>query len=196
MAAGDWPLAASLQIVLACLAVVTTPLLLRLFEAHFALVPGMRAPMLEIGTEVAVVSLFPVGIGIAIRSLLPRVAAAIEHPLDVVVRLMVGVLALALISSAGGSILEIGLSGIAATITMAALAIATGHAAAAANLPARVSVATACIARNLGLAYVVGAQDDLLPEVLPTLVAYMFLGIGVAMAYAVWVRRRMRADQA
>ncbi len=62
-------------------------------------------------------------------------------------------------------------------VEAATAALAIGHVmGAGASLSQRASIATACIARNLGLAVVIAAADGVLANLLPTVIAYMPLG--------------------
>jgi BASS family bile acid:Na+ symporter len=191
LAAGNIPFAANLQLKLVLAAIWFTPLSLALFKACFPLLPNLASSPMNVFREVAMVSLLPVGVGLLVQRLLPRVAERIGKPLALTSNLLF-LLLLALIAwPALRMVVPLGWMASLAILVMATAALAVGHALGfGAALNQRASIATACIARNLGLAVVVASSDGLLAEVMPTLVAYLLLGMAAAVPYAAWMRRR------
>ena len=73
LAGGSTPYSASLQLTLALLAVLTTPLTLAIFHAMFVLETSGLAS-LEVARQVAIVQFLPVSIGLLVRRLAPGLA--------------------------------------------------------------------------------------------------------------------------
>ena len=192
IAAGSSSLAANLQLMLVLSAVVATPLTLTLFKTLVPVLPELASSPAAVAREIATVSLLPVGAGLFIQRFLPRSAATIGKPLDVVCKVLFLALAILIVWPAARMSIQLGWMVGLAIVTMAAAALAIGHVmGAGATLHQRGSIATACIARNLGLAVVIAAADGVLAKLLPTILAYMLLGMLVAVPYAVWLRRRV-----
>jgi len=192
IAAGSASLAADLQLKLVLAAVLVTPLTLTLFKALFPLLPELASSPTAVAREIAVVSLLPVGLGLFIQRFLPSTAERLGRPLNVVAQVLFLVLAILVAWFAARMTIQLGGMVALAIVIMAAAALAIGHViGAGATLNQRASIATACVARNLGLAVIIAAADDILAKLLPTLMAYMLLGMLVAAPYAVWVRRHL-----
>ena len=91
MAGGDLSYTASLQLTLALLAVVITPLILVIFCSLFELGAGRVSPF-EVVRQVAEVTFLPVMTGLLIQHFAPRVAEVIGKP----VRMLSNILFIAL----------------------------------------------------------------------------------------------------
>jgi BASS family bile acid:Na+ symporter len=193
IAAGSIPLAADLQLKLVLAAVLVTPLTLTLFKALFPLLPELDSSPAAVAREIAVVSIFPVGIGLFAQRFLPGTAALLSKRLGVVSHFLLLILAILIAWPSASAAIQLGGMVALAIVIMAAAALGIGHVmGAGASLNQRSSIATACIARNLGLAVIIATADGILMKLLPTLMAYMLLGMLVAVPYAVWVRRRLQ----
>ena len=192
IAAGSTPLAADLQLKLVLAAVLVTPLTLTIFKALFPLLPDLASSPAAVAREIAVVSLLPVGIGLFMQRFLPGAAALLGKALGVVSQLLFLILAILIAWPSAGIAIQLGGMVAFAIVVMAAAALGIGHVVGAgASSNQKASIATACIARNLGLAVIIATADGILAKLLPTLMAYMLLGMLVAVPYAVWVRRRL-----
>jgi BASS family bile acid:Na+ symporter len=189
---GNMHYAAGLQLTVVLLAVVTTPLMLAIFYALFATGPEARVSVLAVARQVAIASFLPVGLGVLIQKFLPRVTRRIGAPLRVLASLLFLVLILVILVPSLRLKLQLGIVPILAIVIMAAAALAIGHILGRpADLQVRASIATACVARNVGLVFFIGAVNEILPDLVTTVVAYMFLGTLVSIPYALWVRRQL-----
>lgn len=192
IAAGNASLAANLQLKLVLSAVLVTPLTLTLFKALLPLLPELASSPTAVAREIAMVSLLPVSLGLLIQRFLPRTSDFLAKPLNVVAQMLFLVLAILITWFAAKMTIQLGGMVALVIVIMAATALAIGHMiGAGASLNQRASIATACVARNLGLAVIIAAADGILTKLLPVLMAYMLLGMLVAVPYAVWVRRRL-----
>jgi BASS family bile acid:Na+ symporter len=193
IAVGNTPLAADLQLKLVLAAILVTPLTLTLFKTQFPLLPDLASSPPAVAREIALVSILPVAIGLFVQRFLPAAAALLGKALGVVSQLLFLVLAILIAWPSASSAIQLGGMVAFTMVIMAAAALGIGHVmGAGASLNQKASIATACIARNLGLAVIIATADGILAEVLPTLMAYMLLSMLVAVPYAVRVRRHVR----
>jgi len=189
MAGGNLPYTWTLQLTLAALAVAITPLTLGIFYALFELETEGVSP-LEVARQVALVQLLPVSLGILLRRFASGVADRIGKPLILLANLLFLLLVVLLVVPSVRILLHFGLLPTLAIVATAALALAIGHLVGGPATDQRAALATASIARNIGLALFIASLNDAEKLLAPTLVSYMVLGSIVAMPYALWIRRR------
>ena len=96
MAGGELQYAVNLQLTLALLAVVVTPLILSVYFSIFDLLIE-RVALLEVARQIAQVTFLPVIAGFLIRRFLPGVAARIGNPLRVLANILLIILVLMLV---------------------------------------------------------------------------------------------------
>ena len=196
MAAGEPTYAASLQLTLALLAVVITPLTLAVFYALFELATERVSPF-NVILQVGEVTFLPVIISLLIQRFLPRVARAIAKPVQVIgnvlfLLLLVLIIGLLVIAPDFRAMLNIGIKPIAAILIMVALALTIGHLLGGSLREQRAVLAVASIARNMGLAFFIAGLSDYGQQFIPTLLAYMILGSLLGVPYGVWIKRQRR----
>jgi bile acid:Na+ symporter, BASS family len=194
MAGGDPTYTASLQLTLALLAVVVTPLILFIFCALFKLGAGRVSPF-EVARQVAEVTFLPVITGLLIQHFAPKLAEVIGKPVRMLANVLFIVLFLLVIillvlSPDLRMTLNLGWLPTAAIIIMAGSSLAIGHLLGGPYLEQRSALAIASIARNVGLALFIAALSDYGQNFIPTLLTYMILGALLAVPYSVWSRRQ------
>jgi BASS family bile acid:Na+ symporter len=196
MAGGELPYAVNLQLTLALLAVVVTPLILSVYFSIFDLLIERVAP-LEVARQIAQVTFLPVVAGFLIRRFLPGVAARIGNPLRVLANILLIILVLmvvvllVLVPDLRG-MLNLGWPATVAIVLIVALSLAAGHLLGGPTQEKRAVLAVASIARNVGLALFMAGLTDYGQKFVPTLLTYMILGGFLAVPYAVWSKRRVR----
>ncbi len=190
MAGGSTPYSASLQLTLALLAVLTTPLTLAIFHAMFVL-ETESLTSLEVARQVAIVQFLPVSIGLLIRRLVPRLAGIAAKPLTVLAKLLLVLLIAVILVPGIRMILHFGALPALAIVIMVGVSLALGHLLGGPTPDERAAIAIATIVRNVGLALFITALSRVEQTVLPTLLSYMILGAIVAVPYAVWSKRRV-----
>ncbi len=194
MAAARFSYAADLQLTLALLAVLATPFTLAIFHALFDL-ETERVTALEVARQVALVQFLPVGIGLLLQRFGPGLVNAIGKPLNVIANgLFFLLIALALIPGAR-VILQIGVLPVMAIAIMVATSLVIGHLLGGPTADQRSALAVSCIARNIGLALFIATLNGVEHQVMPTLLAYMILGAGMAIPYSIWSKRRFAPVQ-
>jgi len=195
MAGGNLPYTWTLQLTLAVLAVAITPLTLAIFYALFDLATE-GVPPLEVARQVAMVQLLPVSIGMLLHHFAPGIAERIGKPLILLANVLFLLLVALLLVPSVRILGHYGLLPTLAIVAAAAVALAIGHLVGGPATDQRAALATASIARNIGLALFVASLNHAEKLLAPTLVAYMVLGSIVAMPYALWIRRREAREAA
>lgn len=197
MAGGDPVYTASLQLTLALLAVVITPLILVIFCTRFELGAGRVSP-LDVARQVAAVTFLPVIAGLLIQHFAPRTADVIGKPVRMLANvlfivLLVVVIILPILSPDLRMSLNLGWPPTAAIIIMVGSCLAIGHLLGGPPREQRSALAIASIARNVGLALFLAQLSDYGQNFIPTLLTYMILGALLALPYSVWSKRQMRS---
>ena len=198
MAGGDPDYVASLQLTLAMLAVLVTPLTLAVFYALFEL-PIERVSPFQVLLQVGKVTFLPVIAGLLIQRFVPRIAASIARPVQVIanvlfILLLVLIVVILAIAPDARAMLNLGGVSLAAILIMAAAALAIGHFLGGPTRQQRSALAIACIARNVGLALFIAALFDYGQMFVPTMLAYMLFGGILAFPYSLWSKRRISKE--
>ncbi len=188
MAGGNVAIATSLQVTLATLAVVTTPLTLLIFTAIFAEVKA-SADFLIIAKQVLTVQFLPLGLGLLIRSLGGEVAANIGDLLKTVANTLFIVLLVFLLGFSLVTIPTVPWRGLAVIPPVVIFGLICGHLLGGPELETRSSIATGTIARNAGLALFLVAANGV-GQAIPTIIAYMVVGFLTALPYNIWIKRQ------
>lgn len=198
MAGGDPTYVASLQLTLAMLAVLVTPLTLAVFYALFDL-PIERVSPFRVLLQVGEVTFLPAIAGLLIQRFAPRIAASIARPVQVIANalfllLLVLVVVILAITPDLRQMLNLGGLSVSAILIMAAAAIAIGHFLGGPTRQQRSALAIACIARNVGLALFIAALFDYGQLFVPTMLAYVLFGFIVAFPYSLWSKRQISKE--
>jgi len=195
MAGGDPTYTASLQLTLALLAVVVTPLILASFYALFEMVGEQVAPI-HVVRQVAEVTFLPVIMGLVIRRLAPGIAEAMGKPVRVLANalfivLFVVLIILLIVSPDFRMTLNLGGLPTAAIIIMVGGSLAIGHLLGGSSQEQRSVLAIASVARNVGLALFIAQLSPYGHNFIPTLLTYMIVGALLAVPYSVWSKRQI-----
>ena len=190
MAGGNVAIATSLQVTLATLAVVTTPLTLLVFTLIFARVEA-TADFLMIAKQVLTVQFLPLGLGVLIRRLSGETAANISELLTIVANTLFIVLLVFLLGFSVITIPTVAWRGLAVIPLTVIFGLICGHLLGGPELETRSSIATGTIARNAGLALFLLAANGA-GQAIPTIIAYMVVGALTALPYNVWVKRQQQ----
>ena len=199
MAGGDPVYSASLQLTLALLAVVVTPVILAMYYALFELLTE-GVTLFLVARQVAEVTFLPVTIGLVLQQFAPRLAEVLRKPVLVfahvlfILLLVMLILLLVLVPELRATLNVGGLSMVAILI-MVIVSLPIGHLLGGPLRDQRSALAIACIARNVGLALFIAELSDYGPHFIPTLLTYMILGGILAVPYAVWSKRQLNLEQ-
>jgi len=195
IAQADTIYVSSLQLTVALLAVVVTPLTLAIYYALFDLTIEAVSPI-RVASQVARITFLPVVIGLLLQHFAPKFTELVRKPLNILARVMLIVLVLAVVAILAvtpelRSGLLLGWEASAAIVIMAVTALAIGHIVGGPRPDQRGALATACVARNFGLAlYITGLSESGAASMF-TLVVYLVLGAATAIPYALWIRRQI-----
>lgn len=184
----------SLQLVLALLAIIVTPLLLAIFYVSLEL-SVERVSAVQVARQIAVVTFVPVVIGLLLRQFLPGVVSRILKPLNLLAN---GLVILLVLSSIGLLVavpelrakLLLGWVTIFAILVVAVAAVVIGHLMGGARKDQRAGLAIGCLARNVGLALFIAGLSNNQATVMAPILAYMLLGGIVQVGYSVWLKRQ------
>ena len=200
MAGGELPYAVNLQLTLAVLAIVVTPLILSVYFSVFDLLIEKVTP-LDVARQIAQVTFLPVALGFLVRRFLPGVAARIGNPLRILAHILLIVMVLLLVVLEAiapdlRAMLNPGGSALTAIVLMVVLSLAAGHFLGGPSQEKRAVLAVASIARNVGLALFIAGLTDYGQKFEPTLLTYLILGGLLGVPYAAWSKRRVKLQSA
>jgi BASS family bile acid:Na+ symporter len=194
MVLADPEYTSSLQLILALLAIVITPVLLSVFDVSFDLgIAEVHA--FHVAQQIITVTFLPVVIGLLVQYFAPNLKKIIQKPLNRIANLLFLIMALGLIAILVTAPelraqLLLGWPAIIAIVTMAFTAVTVGHLIGGPRKGQRAGLAIACLARNLGLALFIAGLSGQPKTVLPSILVYMLLGIAVQVIYSVWLKRQ------
>jgi BASS family bile acid:Na+ symporter len=196
MAAADIDYVTSLQLTLALLAIVVTPLIVSAFYAVFELTTERVSPV-EVAWQIARVTFLPVIVGLTLQRFAPKLVAVIGKPLNILANVLFILLVIALIVVLAiapelREKLLLGWPAIAAILIIAVAAVTFGHLLGGPRPGQRAGLAVASLARNIGLALYIAGLSEGGEAVIPTLLVYMLLGTAVAIPYSVWIKRQVK----
>ncbi len=192
MAGGNVTFASSLQIILSLLAVIVTPLILYLFSFIFSETRESVDFML-VAKQVATVQLLPLSLGLLIRKLSADLGEEIG---DLLLNVANTLFLVVLIFSFGVSlniIPSVGWKTIISIALIVTLGLITGHLLGGVDdkLESRSTLATATIARNVGLALYIAVVNSA-TNAIPGIVTYAVLGAIFALPYNVWIKNKLK----
>jgi bile acid:Na+ symporter, BASS family len=190
MAGSNPDIAISLQVTLALLAIVTTPLTLLVLTYLFAPIEA-TTNYLTVAKQVFLAQLLPLGLGLAIRRFSGNLAADIGQLLSTVASTLFVVL---LVFALGISIVvlpTIAWRGLVAIPLIVLFGLACGHRLGGPEIAVRSAIATGTIARNAGMALFLLSANGA-GNAIPTVIAYVVLGALTAMPYNIWAKQQQQ----
>jgi uncharacterized membrane protein YidH (DUF202 family) len=191
MAGSNPDVAISLQVTLALVATVTTPLTLLVLTQLFAPIDA-STDYLTIAKQVLLAQFLPIGLGLAIRRFSGEQAANIGQLLSTIASTLFAVL---LVFALGISIVvlpTIAWRGLVAIPLIVIFGLVCGHFLGGPEISVRSAIATGTIARNAGMALFLLAANGA-GNAIPTVIAYVVIGALTAMPYNVWAKRQTKA---
>jgi BASS family bile acid:Na+ symporter len=192
MAGARFRYSASLQLTLALLAVVITPLTLSIFAILFQRIPD-RITLLEVAKQVTMVQFLPVILGLLLQKFGSKYAVAIAQPLTFIANSLF-LLLIVLACIVGFPLMfEIWGLPLVAIAIMVIVSLGIGHLLGGPDNDKRSILAISCIARNVGLALFIAILNDVQQQVIPTLVAYLILGAILGVFYSIIYKRKLAA---
>lgn len=202
LAGGSIAAAASLQVTVSVLAVVTVPLWAVVYNAVFpatgTLIPGtIVADPLAVAKIVAVVQLIPIGIGILIRKVLPELANRFEPNVTKIANILFVALILVLLVNLLDLLLGVGYLPFLLAIPVMAIWLTLGHFLGGTDQGNRSVFAIASIARNIGLAILLlqlNLPSENVEEALPLVLVFLMVGFIAGSIYSVLSKKSMSQE--
>jgi BASS family bile acid:Na+ symporter len=190
MAGARFRYSASLQLTLALLAVVITPLTLAIFTASFERL-SEKVTILEVARQVGAVQFLPVCLGLSIQKFAPQFAQKVAKPLTIMANALF--LLLVILACIVGLPLLFKVWGLplVAIALMVVVSLGIGHWLGGPEDNKRSILAISCIARNVGLALFIAILNDIQQQVISTLVAYLIVGAVLGVFYSIWNKRQL-----
>jgi BASS family bile acid:Na+ symporter len=190
MAGARFRNSASLQLTLALLAVVITPLTLAIFAILFQSIPE-KVTMLEVAKQVTIAQFLPISLGLLLQKFGAKYAVAIAQPLTFIANFLF--LVLIILACIVGFPLLFKLWGLplVAIAIMVIVSLGIGHALGGPDEDQRSILAISCIARNVGLALFIAILNGLEKQVMPTVVVYLMVGAVFGVLYSIYHKRKL-----
>ncbi len=181
---------ASLQLTLALLAVIITPLTLAIFTVLFQSIPE-KLTILDVAKQVTIVQLLPVSLGLLLQKFGANYAVKVEKPLTFIANFLFLVLIILACIIGFPLLFKLwGLPLVAITI-MVVVSLGIGHVLGGPNEAQRSILAISCIARNVGLALFIAILNGLEKQVMPTIVVYLMVGAVFGVLYSIYHKRKL-----
>ncbi len=195
IAAADTVYVSSLQLSLALLAVVVTPIWLAIFFYLFDLTIESVSPI-NVASQVALVTFLPVAIGLLLQRVAPKLIARVRKPLNILavvmfVLLVLVVVAALVMTAELREMLILDWTSVSAILIMAIAALTIGHVLGGRRPEERGGLATVCIARNWGLAVYISTLSEAGAASIPAMTVYLILGAVTGVVYGLWIRRQV-----
>lgn len=191
MAGARFRYSASLQLTLALLAVMITPITLNIFAVSFQEISG-QVKILEVAKQVVMVQFLPIVLGLLLQKYGAKYAEAIARPLTIISNGLFVVLII--LASIVGLPLMFKLWGLplVAIAVIVILSLGIGHILGGPDQERQSVVAISCIARNVGLALFIAVLNNVEKQVVPTLISYLVLGSVFGILYSIWYKRKLK----
>lgn len=182
--------APALHLAIVLLAVVTVPMSLlileRLFDATFKVSP------LDVGRQVFVAQLLPLGIGAVIRAYVPRAASWLEPRLIGFSNFLLLALLAACVYTLWPMLVDIGWTPVVAGLVLTSGALLVGALFAGGDGDARPPAAVAAAMRNPGLALLIATVNRAPSGVTAAVFGYALGAVAVVTVFVLWYQRRPR----
>jgi BASS family bile acid:Na+ symporter len=186
---GSRELAALLQVGAAITAIVSIPLMADLFRASFA-VKGWDIGSADVGRQVALVQILPLGLGLLLRRWQPDLTARLRGPLERLANLLLLALTvLVLVKTAPllTSFITANLLALAAMAAMVVAALAIGYVLAGPGRQERTTTALVTSMRNPGLALLFASiYAPQLPTVKLAVLVYLLVTVILSIPFLRW----------
>ncbi len=189
MAGVSTPYSTSLQLTLAILAVIITPLTVSLFDTIFDL--SIKVTAINIAKQVIQVQFLPIGIGVLLQKIQPQLTEKISKPLTILANILFIIMVLIILPVAISLIFKMDLLSIIAIIITALASLLIGHFLGGTDLHERSALAISSIARNIGLVLFILLLNGVAKPFIPALISYTILGAIIAFPYSFWSKRQL-----
>ncbi|MBV9389707.1 MAG: DUF202 domain-containing protein [Chroococcidiopsidaceae cyanobacterium CP_BM_ER_R8_30] len=185
----------SLQITLALLAIVITPLTLQLFNLLFP-TERLGINLLQVAKQVGIVQFLPLSVGLAIRTIWKDLADEINSLLKTIANTLFIVMALLILVVSLDVVPTLGIKPLIVTIVLSLMGLTIGHLLGIGLAPdIQSAIAVAVIARNVGLAIAIATFNGQV-KVVPIIIGALIVGIVAGVPYTVWMKQKIAQSKA
>jgi BASS family bile acid:Na+ symporter len=178
---GEPEYAVSLHIVLASLAIITTPVTLELLSSATDF--QFNVSPLAVAARVGLSILLPIIAGIAIRWLFPALARHLIQPLEALSNIILILVLMLVLLFSYRLLFMPDIRSIAAIVLMVVGALVSGHLMASGSPREQSTLALESSTRNIGLALLMASDFASLEQALPVLVPYVVTSMVVGFIY-------------
>ncbi|KOP23064.1 Na+-dependent transporter [Hapalosiphon sp. MRB220] len=195
MAGASFDYVLSLQVTLALLAVMVTPLILKLFS-FLTPYTNENVNFLLVAKQITLVQFLPLSLGLAIRTIWSELAEEINNFLKAIANTLFIVLSIFALVVGLNLIPGLGIIPLLVAILITLLGLMIGHVLASgyeADIQSGLAVTT--IARNVGLAIFIATKNGQ-AQLVPVIVALLIVGIVAGLPYSVWIKQKIAHSQA
>lgn len=186
-AGGHRAFAPALQMLVATFAVVSLPLSIAALNIVYS--GNATLDPREVARQVFIAQLLPLGLGIAMRRLAPRLVAGWEPAVKRLASVLLILLLVLVLIDVAPMLLATRTGAAVAIACLTALAALTGHALGGPHRETRTAVGICAAARNPGLALLVATLNGSPPGVVATVFAYLVISAVTLVPY-IALRRR------
>lgn len=190
----DTSAAVGLYIALILSAILFVPATVALLSALYP--ADASVSIAAVAKLVAVTTLLPVGIGLAIGSWAPEFARRAAPVALITGFIIVGLLAALVLYKQGGAILGLfGDGSMLAIIVTVAAGLAAGHLLGRPDPASSSALAMAAATRHPGIAALIAHANFSDPRIMLAVILFLLTGVIMTLVYLVWQSRRVRGDQ-
>ncbi|NJK64519.1 MAG: hypothetical protein HC921_19155 [Synechococcaceae cyanobacterium SM2_3_1] len=190
MAGGNFSYAASLQVTVSILAMITVPFWGFVYNAIFP--ATIISDPVAVLKAIVTVQVLPISAGIMIRQILPDIANKLEPSVTKIANILFIALILLLLVSTFHLLIGVGATPFIVSIPVVAIWLVIGHYLGGPNLDERSALAVGSIARNVGLALLLiqlNVPADRMAEILPVLLAFVLVGAVGGIIYSALLKK-------
>lgn len=189
-AGGLRPYAIALMALLSLLAIVLVPLALeiveRVFRRPLSMDPWPVAKLAVMST------LLPLGAGVIVRRLLPRLADSIQKPVTLIANILLPIAVIALLIGTGPKIWALaGVGSVTAMLLFLGAGFAVGHVLGGPDPEHSLVLALSTACRHPAIALSIAAANFPTEAFGPAILLYVLLGVIAGVPYIAWQRRQM-----
>ena len=193
-AGADFEFVASLQVTLALLAIVTTPLLLFLFHTNVFDLEVNVFPRTVV-RQIAIAQFLPLAIGLGLRTFWEDVSKEIGGLVDIIAKTLFALLILLGLIISYKVLPLFGLVPFAISLALALAGLAIGHLIGKKDKPqVQSGIAITTIARNLGLILYLATANQA-NELVPYILGVFIAGFIAGAPYSAWIKRQISKSQ-
>ena len=192
---GRLPYVYSLMIATTVFSILTIPLTLTILHRVLAAETESLVLPRHVARIVFTSLLLPLGLGMAVRRFLPRLADRVAKPLATIVNVFLGLVFLLIVIKAFPAIVGLGARALGTIALLTVVSIAGGHLLGGPVPEDRTALAIACSLRHPGLALMIAKVELPGERIVSVVLAYIVIGAIAAIPYTAWRKRLLKPNE-